>query len=217
MSFYGVMKGIFKPIVKVLFRVKVTGEEMPMDGNILICANHTSMLDVAVIVVSLKRKVHFMAKKELFKFKPIGKFFSAMGAFPVDRGGADVGSLKRAISMVEQGCAVSVFPQGKRYKKTSPVDTEVKHGIGLIAYRSGCDVVPIYIKTKNNHVHFFGKTELIIGSKIENGKLGFSEGGTKEYKRAASVVFSKICALGGYDYPVYEDKSEKDTGAEDKQ
>lgn len=201
MSFYFAVRKVFKGLVTAAFRVRVSGGEIPRDGKILVCANHTSMLDVAVLVVSFERKIRFMAKKEIFKFKPLGKFFAAMGAFPVDRGSADVGALKKAIALVKEGEAVSVFPQGKRYVGADPSRTPVKHGVGMIAYHTGCDVVPVYIKTKGNHLHLFGKTEIIVGETIKNGDLGLDKGGTKEYTAAADTIFSKICALGGYTYP----------------
>lgn len=205
MSFYFKVRKIFEKLIKTVFRVTMSGEELPKDGKILICANHTSMFDVAVLVVSFERKVCFMAKKEIFKFKPLGKFFEGMGAFPVDRGVADVGSLKKAIALVKEGEAVSIFPQGKRYKYVNPAETEVKSGAGMIAYYGGCDVIPVFLKTEKNRVSPFKKTEIIVGKPIKNSELGFTDGGTKEYKAASNLIFSRICALGGYIYPPKEE------------
>jgi len=74
-----------------------------------------------------------------------------------------------------------------------------------MAYRSGADVLPLFIKAKNNHLHFFGKSELIVGDVIKYEELGFENGGKAEYEHAARCVFSRICALGGYDFPVSKD------------
>ncbi|MBE6563548.1 MAG: 1-acyl-sn-glycerol-3-phosphate acyltransferase [Ruminococcaceae bacterium] len=206
MSFYNTMIAIFRPIIRVLFRLTVTGaEKIPKEGKLIVCANHTSMLDVAVIITSMPRKINFMGKKEIFKIPLVGAFFRAMGAFPVDRGGGDVGAIKKTVSIIEEGGAVSIFPQGTRHQKEDPSKTEVKHGIGMMAYRSGADVLPLFIKAKNNHLHFFGKSELIVGDVIKYEELGFENGGKAEYEHAARCVFSRICALGGYDFPVSKD------------
>ncbi len=201
MSFYSGMRTVFGPVMKLIYGIRITGKEkVPREGKLLICSNHTSMMDVAIVIASLDRKVRFMAKKEIFKKGFLEKFFTGMGAFPVDRTGVSVGSLKRAADIVESGDAVSIFPQGTRQKYVDPSTTSIKFGAGLIAYRSGCDVLPVFIKTKNNHVRLFSRTELIIGDVIPNSDLGFKSGGMREYETACDRIFRDICALGGYEY-----------------
>ncbi len=202
MDFYSTMIKIFAPPFRWLYRLKVTGiENIPQEKGLLICANHTSMMDIAVLMATMTRRVNIMGKKEVFKVPLLGRFFRAMGAFPVDRGGSDVGAIKKTVSIIEGGGAVIMFPQGTRCKRVAPSDTKVKSGAGMIAYRSGCDVLPIFIKSKNNHLHPFGKSELIIGKPVTQAELGFEDGGKKEYEYAANKIFSEICALGGYDFP----------------
>ncbi len=203
MSFYSGAKKLLSPLCRVLFRIRITGlENVPEEGGAIVAVNHTSMLDVVALAASFKRLLRFMAKKELFKFKPFGKLISSLGAFPVDRGGADVRAIKKAISLVEAGELVNIFPQGKRRKKQDPTTTPVKSGVGMIAYHAKCPVIPVFIKAKNNHLHMFGKNEIIIGKPISYEELGFEKGGMKEYERASRTVFAASCALGGYDYPV---------------
>lgn len=201
MSFYSGAKKIFSPIVKLLFRVKITGlENLPEQGGAVISSNHSSILDVVVLGASLTRLLNFMAKKELFKLKLFGKFLGKLGAFPVDRGGADVRAIKHAISLVEKGELVNIFPQGTRYVRIDPSLTVIKSGVGMISYHSKCPVVPIFLKSRKNHVHMFGKTEVIIGRPITYEEFGFEKGGMAEYEKASEKVFSEICALGGYEY-----------------
>lgn len=204
MSFYSGAKKIFAPIFRGVFRITVTGKEnFPKDGGVIVCANHTNMLDVAALAASFDRQFYFMAKKETFAIKPLGALFRKLGAYPVNRGGVDVKSLKYSISLLEEGKVINIFPQGTRRKKVDPSTTPIKNGIGMIAYHSKCcTILPIFIKTKNNHLHFFGKTELIVGEPFDYDTLCFEKGGAKEYEHASRLVFSKICALGGYDFPV---------------
>ena len=201
MSFYSGAKKVLTPVLKFLFRIKITGaENVPKSGGAIISANHTSMLDVLALAASFDRLLMFMAKKELFKFKPFGALLGKLGAFPVNRKGADVGAIKKAISLVEEGELVNIFPQGTRRKRQDPSKTQVKSGIGMIAHHAKCPVIPVFIKAKNNHIHFFGKTEIIIGEPIAYDELGFESGGKAEYAEASRKVFSKVCELGGYEY-----------------
>ena len=218
MSFYSGMKKVFGPFFRLTFGVTVEGEEnIPADKGFLICANHTSMLDVVMLVIAFKKKLNFMAKKEIFKFAPFAAFFRGMGAFPVDRGGADVKAIRTTINKVSDGEAVCMFPQGTRRKFVNPATTPVRSGVGMVAYHTGCDVLPVFIQTKGNHVRIFKKTHIIIGKPISNSDFAFEKGGRTEYDSAAGRVFYEVCALGGYDYPLLTsgEKADKSDKAEE--
>ncbi len=200
MSFYDRVLNIARPIVKALFRVSVThGENMPQEGSLMVCSNHASYFDPVVLTAFLPRRVHFMCKKEIFKIPLLGRFIKAMGAFPVDRGNSDVKAIKTTISYIKNGDAVGIFPQGTRYSGVDPSTTGVKSGVGMIACRAGCDVLPVFVKAKGNKVRLFSKTEIIIGEVIKNEEFDFSGDGRKEYDKASRYIFSRICALGGYE------------------
>ncbi|MBQ7670884.1 MAG: 1-acyl-sn-glycerol-3-phosphate acyltransferase [Clostridia bacterium] len=202
MIFYRVAKFICAPFVRLIFRVKITGKEnFPKEGGYLVCPNHTSLADVVVLAASFKRLLMFMAKKELFKSKIFGWLIRKLGAFPVDRGGADVGAIKNAISLIEQGQLVNIFPQGTRRSGVDPSTTRIKSGVGMIACHTKCGVIPVFIKAKDNHLKAFRRNELIIGKPIEYEEFGFSGDGKEDYDRAARMIFSRVCELGGYEYP----------------
>ncbi len=197
MSFYKVMYSIFNVPLRLLYRIHAHGEEnMPRDRGCLICCNHTSRADTIAIAAGLKCRPCFMAKKEIFKIPLLRLLFKGLGAFPVDRGGADVGAIKKATSIVKDGGLLAVFPQGTRRKFVDPRTTPVKGGAGLIAYRTGVDVVPVYIKTAKNHVAPFRRTDIYCGKPIKFEELGFTDGGRAEYQAATEYIFDKICALG---------------------
>lgn len=196
MKFYEAIYKIFARPVRALYRVRVIGaENLPAEGGCLLCSNHTSMRDVVVLAAALPRQPRYMAKKELFKIPLLSQLIRALGAFPVDRGGADVSSIKKSIAMIEGGEVVSLFPQGHRVKGRCARGTPIKNGAGLIAYRSGACVVPAYIKTKAYRVKPFRRTEIIIGKPIANSDLGFVSGGTAEYSAASHMIFDAICDL----------------------
>lgn len=197
MNLYSIIRAVFKYPMRFVFRVHVSGaENIPENEGVILCANHTSMCDVIVLAVAMDRQLRYMAKKELLKIPVVGAFLRALGAFSVDRGAADLGAVRKAISIIEEGGVVCMFPQGHRYPKVAVRSTPFRNGAGLIAYRAGCAVLPAYIKTSSGVVRFFRRTEVIFGKPISNSEFGFTEGGNAEYKRAVQVVFERICDIG---------------------
>lgn len=194
--FYNVMYFIFAWIVRLIYRVKIFGSENIPEHGFILAANHTSMRDVLVLSASMnKRRLRYMAKKELFKVFGFGALIRGLGAFPVDRGGADVTSIKNTLSLLNEGEVVMLFPQGTRQKNKNPRTTPVKNGIGMIAGRSGAPVLPVYIKSKNNHVIPFHKTYVIIGKSATAAEM-CGEENAKNYPVIAREIFSRICTLG---------------------
>ena len=70
----------------------------------------------------------------------------------------------------------------------------------MIAYRAGCDVIPVFIKTKGNKYGIFKRVDIFYGKPIKNSELGFKKGGSDEYKAATDMIFARLLDLGGYSY-----------------
>jgi len=195
MSFYGTMYKVFAPMVRALYRIETVGQENIPEGGVILASNHTAFSDVLVISAAANRQVRYMAKKELFRIPLLKQLITALGAYPVDRGGADVGSIKRTISMLESGELIGIFPQGTRQGKKDPRETEVKGGIGMIAYHTKSPVLPVFISNKRGKTGAFRKNTVTFGTVIPFEELGFEKGGSKEYQQCAETVFREICAL----------------------
>ena len=208
-KFYRVIYTLFVWPVRAIFPIKVVNpENIPTEGGCLVCANHTSMLDVLILSAGLKRQIRYMAKKEVMTVPVLGKFLSALGAYPVDRGGADVSSIKRTISFLEEGEMVGIFPQGTRHPGVDPATTPIKGGVGMITWHTKATVLPVCIATKHNRVRPFCRTQLIVGKPISFEKFGYTGGGRKEYLAASERIFADICRLGGFDRALPEAKDD---------
>jgi 1-acyl-sn-glycerol-3-phosphate acyltransferase len=192
------MRAILGNIFKFFYRIKPHNRENEIfDKPFIVCANHTSMLDVAAIVMSMKTQIRFMAKKEAFKVPVLNWFIKSMGAFPVDRKGGDVGAIKKAISMLKEGECIGIFPQGTRIPYVNPRETEVKDGVGMIATRAGVGVIPVFIKNKSGKLKAFRRNDVIIGKYISPEEIAFPElSGKEKYKAISEYIFDKVCALG---------------------
>lgn len=189
---------LFAGIVGFLFNYKVLNREKERDeGRYIVCANHVSATDaIALCYAFRKNQVCFMAKKELFKIPGLAQLIKMLGAFPIDRGGSDVGAIKKAVNIVKDGKCLGIFPQGHRYPGVDPRDTKTKNGMALIATKAEADIVPCYIWRKKNRFRLFGRTYIIIGDPIPYETLGYNTEESGGYARITEVVFDKICTMG---------------------
>jgi 1-acyl-sn-glycerol-3-phosphate acyltransferase len=118
-------------------------ENVPASGGAIVISNHLNNADPCVIPGVFKRRMVIMAKKEMFQWPVVSLVFRLIGAFPVDRQGADLGALRQAQSVVNSGLLLLMFPEGTRSKNRQ------LHagfpGTSLVAYRTGAPIVPIGI------------------------------------------------------------------------
>ena len=159
--FYKTVKTLLKGFLNIFFRVEIVGEEnIPKDGSCLICANHFSCWDPIFLVAFTERKINFMAKAEVFKVKLFGWVLDKFGAFPVQRGKADIGAVKKSMGILNSGDVLGMFPTGTR--NSDEENADVKAGAALIATRCGTTVLPVYIKA--NKYIIFSKVKVIYGT-----------------------------------------------------
>jgi len=125
-------------------RTTTTGREnIPKTGGAILVSNHLNNADPCVIPGVFNRRIVTMAKKEMFRWPVISWLFKFIGAFPVDRQGADLGALREAQRVVNDGLLLLMFPEGTRSR-----DQQLHRGFpgtALVAYRTGAPIIPIAI------------------------------------------------------------------------
>ncbi|WP_293728931.1 1-acyl-sn-glycerol-3-phosphate acyltransferase [uncultured Phascolarctobacterium sp.] len=137
---YAVVKVILRVLFTVVLRMRVEGtENIPKDGPLVIASNHLSLLDPPVIGTAATRKVHFMAKQELF-VPILGDIYKILGAFPVRRGGADRAAIKHGIEILQSSQVLAIFPEGTR-SKTGKLG-KAEPGALMMASKAMATIVP---------------------------------------------------------------------------
>ena len=198
-AFYVIIRFLLYWPAKLIFRIRVRGrknEPKRADGPYLVCANHQTVLDVIFLCIALRRQQpHFMAKEGLFRVPVLRRLVKWLGAFPVSRGRSDVGAIKHTLKLLEAKRSVGMFPQGTRCAEKELRECPVKTGAGLIAARSGVQVLPVYIDMKNHKWKFFRRVTVVIGEPISPEELAYDAEATGEYARMANLVYDRICAL----------------------
>ena len=128
----------------IFFRVRGRNpERVPAVGAVILAPNHFSFLDHFFLGVALRRKVHFMAKSQLFK-PPMQWVYTHGGVFPVRRGFADEEAFTTAVTVLDRGDTMAMYAEGGR-SRTGELSDKPRRGIGRLALLSGAPIVPVAI------------------------------------------------------------------------
>jgi 1-acyl-sn-glycerol-3-phosphate acyltransferase len=181
---YTLARLLVKGWLHLRFRINVSGIENIPDSACILAMNHTSNYDPLLVGVHTPRKMHIMAKEELFANPLFSRLLHQLGAFPVKRGQGDVKSLKYTLQLLSEGKLFAIFIEGTRVPAGETL--EPKKGIGFIVRKSGAPVIPTYIAGAKRG--WFGQAEVIFGK-----PLTFSD--DEDYEQIAAKVMEGIQGL----------------------
>ncbi|PRX44264.1 1-acyl-sn-glycerol-3-phosphate acyltransferase [Prauserella shujinwangii] len=143
------IRWLLAPLARALYRPDVRGaDKVPLDGPVILAANHRSAVDTAVIPIVTPRPVKFLGKAEYFagrglRGRFVANFLAALGYVPVERGNAKAGlaALEAARKVLDAGGAFGIYPEGTR-----SLDGRLHRGhtgVGALALATGATVVPV--------------------------------------------------------------------------
>ena len=171
---YSFLRGFLGFGFKLVYQIKITGKEnIPASGPVVVCGNHNHVHDQFPVILSTKRMIHYMAKKEYFDGH-FAWFFKAAGCIPVDRSKKDNNATSLALEVLKEGKALGLFPEGTR-NKTDKFLLPFKFGAVSMASKTNALIVPFGItgdykfRSKNLTVRF-GKPFKVEGDLEEANK-----------------------------------------------
>lgn len=176
------------PIAYVFFRLSVSGREhIPPDGPVLIVCNHISQADPVILgVAAVPRKSYYFAKAELFRVPFLRGYVNRMGAFPVERGGADRRALRLSREVLARGDVLMMFPEGRRF-----TDGRLRPGLsgaGSLALIPGVTVIPAAIWGSHRLGH---KTRVAFGPPVDLSEVN----GVARAARSRQAVDRMMAAI----------------------
>ncbi len=138
---YKIFKVILKPIFKLWYNPKVINKEaIPKEGPIIIAGNHKHVYDQCLTIISTKRTINYMAKKEYFDGK-MAWFFKSVGCIPVNRQIKDENAKNSALEILNNNGAIGIFPEGTR-NKTKEFLLPFKFGAVSMAKKTNATIIP---------------------------------------------------------------------------
>ncbi|MBQ8943637.1 MAG: 1-acyl-sn-glycerol-3-phosphate acyltransferase [Clostridia bacterium] len=174
-----------KPAFKLWYNPVIIGEEnIPEKGALVIACNHIHVLDQCLTIISTKRPINYMAKKEYFEGRLKG-FFRFVGCIPVNRNGRDTDAVASALTVLRRDGAVGIFPEGTR-NKTDAFLLPFKFGAVSMAKKTGAKVLPVAVtgdyefRSKNLTVRF--------GKPFDVENLTVAQANEKLYNEIAALM-----------------------------
>lgn len=116
------------------------------DGFILACS-HLSHLEPILVSGIVTRHVRWMARIEFYRRGWAAAALNMGGAFPVDRFGNSLASVRTAIRLARGGECVGIFPEGgvRQGPESIMRGGPMKLGVCTIALQAGVPVVPVIV------------------------------------------------------------------------
>jgi 1-acyl-sn-glycerol-3-phosphate acyltransferase len=164
----------------------------------------------------MKRRAWYLGRSDLFPVPVLNRILRALGWIPLRLGRLDRDAFGKAISLIQSGKVVVIFPEGSR-----SLDGRLgqpKAGIGVIVSQTGCPVVPAYIKgtfdalPSGTRWPRFCRVTVKFGSplRFEHGELQEKGDAKRFYQQVSRTVIAQIAALGDVPPPKsgHEDKSD---------
>ncbi|WP_369998992.1 lysophospholipid acyltransferase family protein [Winogradskyella sp.] len=180
------------------FAYKIVKEETTKPNkSYMFIANHTSMADIMLMLVSVKNPFVFVGKKELAKI-PLFGFFYKRTCILVDRSSAQSRQavFLRAQRRLKQGLSICIFPEGGVPDEHIVLDS-FKDGAFRLAINHQIPIVPMtfYDNKKRFSYTFFsggpGRMKVKIHKFIQTEGLIISD--TKALnEKARAIILSEL-------------------------
>lgn len=120
-------------------------ENVPDHNRICFVSNHQSICDIALILGHIKKKIGFIARKEVGRVPVLVNWMKILGCIIINResGSGALRAIESGMDRVELGNSIVLFPEGTRARDGRM--REFKSGGVLMAARRNITLVPLTI------------------------------------------------------------------------
>lgn len=141
--FYRICRDALAFFCHLLWRLRVEGRERLPQGPFILAPVHRSNIDTPLAGAITKRRMCFLGKESMWKYKASAWLFNNLGGVPVRRGTSDREALRKCVEVLERGEPLVIFPEGGR--RSGPILEALQEGAAYLAVRAGVPIVPVGI------------------------------------------------------------------------
>jgi 1-acyl-sn-glycerol-3-phosphate acyltransferase len=200
--FYWLVVSLLWVFFKTFFALEVKGaENIPSKGAVLITGNHLSYLDPPLVGAAVRRRLNFMARESLFRFRPFAWLIKHLGTFPVKRGRPDRRALKKALDILQKGGGLVLFPEGTRSLNGTLQKGEP--GAGMLALKSRAKIIPALISGSDKALPRgakmlrLRKIRILFGKPVSLEEFYNQEEDKETYLKVTEKIMQSIGELSG--------------------
>jgi 1-acyl-sn-glycerol-3-phosphate acyltransferase len=125
-------------------RLNVIGVRLPQSGPAILVANHVSGLDPMLMIASTRRPIRFLIAREEYQRFGLNWLFRAIQCIPVDRERKPEQALRMALTALNEGHVVALFPHGRITLDSDP-PSRIKPGAVRLSQLTGAPIIPLRI------------------------------------------------------------------------
>jgi 1-acyl-sn-glycerol-3-phosphate acyltransferase len=132
---------VLRAAFRLLARVELTGaEHLPSAGPFLIAGNHSSFLDVLLMIAYGPRRLELIGTGDIPMDPAYAWITGLYGFIPVNRGSTDSRSVQDSVGVLRQGGFLGIFPQGGIWDRRR---TRAQRGVSWLAAAGRAPVLPM--------------------------------------------------------------------------
>lgn len=149
---YAVCRFIAVGLSRVLCPGVISGmENLPKSGAYVIAPLHRSHADFLIVARVTRRRLRYLAKAEVWRFRRLGRFIERLGALPVHRQVTDRDSFNQTLAVLIGGEPLVLFPEGTR--GDGPTVNELYEGAAYLALRARVPLIPVGLAGTDRVLH----------------------------------------------------------------
>lgn len=207
-KFQSRLRRVAQPLARAAWRFELNGfDRLPQSGPAILCPNHISFLDSALVMVLVPRNISFIGKSEYMDSWKTRWFFPKVGMIPVDRRGGEKShaALDAAERVLRRGELFGIFPEGTRSRDGMLYKGHT--GAARLAMKLGCPIFPVgIVGTREIQPpdaplpRLGGKVQISVGRAIEVGHYDSHANDPLLLREITDELMFEIRELTGQEY-----------------
>ena len=129
-------------LVRLVYRVVVSGRENLPAGGFLLLPNHITWVDAILLQLACPRRIRFIIDDTYYRHRFLNPFLQLTGCIPItSRRAKD--AMRAAADAIRAGDIVCLFPEGQLSRSGTLL--RLRRGYELIARQAEAPVVPVWL------------------------------------------------------------------------